>query len=408
VTATDERWVDVDRLRASHPMMDAVIDEVKGRQIRIGDRWLTDFASCNYLGFDQHPTVIASVEQELWRWGTHPSWSRLLGNPRLYVDIEEKLTDLLGAPDSLVLPTITIIHSAVIPVLAGQGAVLIDAQAHKTMFDGCRIARGAGASLHQVRANDPEHLEQVLRSLPADTPRMFCIDGVNSMTGNVPDLPMYARICREYDVLMYVDDAHGFGVIGEHPSAEMPYGHRGNGIVRYFDETYSDIVLVAGFSKAYSSLLAFIALPSRLKNHLKVASAPYLYSGPSPTASLATVLSGFEVNEREGDALRLALSRRTARLLEHIKDLGIHTLNSSGLPIVELPLGDPDDIDVVGRFLFEHGIYVTLAPYPLVPRSQVGFRIQITAANTDDEIDHLNEVIGMLANRFDLQQHIAT
>src|SRR5208282_3138596 len=98
-------------------------DEVRGRRIRIDDHWLCDFASCNYLGFDLHPEIIDSVHAELRRWGTHPSWSRLLGNPRLYVDIEEQLTELVGAPDTLVLPTITIIHSSVIPVLAAQGAV---------------------------------------------------------------------------------------------------------------------------------------------------------------------------------------------------------------------------------------------------------------------------------------------
>ncbi len=85
-------------------------------------------------------------------------------------------------------------------------------------------------------------------------------------------------------------------------------------------------------------------------------------------------------------------------------ELGIRTLNSSGCPIIELPLGNSDDIDAVGRFLFDRGIYVTLAAYPLVPRSQVGFRVQVTAANGDDEIDQLNEVLGELAERFDMQR----
>ena len=404
VVRSDARWADLERLRASHPMMDAVIDEVNGRKIRIGDHWLCDFASCNYLGFDLHPEIIESVERELWRWGTHPSWSRLLGSPRLYVEIEEQLTDLLGAPDSLVLPTITIIHSSVIPALAGQGTVLVDSQAHKTIYEGAAIARGAGATIHRVRTNDYEHLEEILRSLPPGGPRLFCIDGVNSMTGNVPDLPAYARICREYETLLYVDDAHGFGVIGESPTPEVTYGHRGNSIVRYFAETYDNIVLVAGFSKSYSSLLAFLALPTSMKNHLKVAAAPYLYSGPSPTASLATVLAGFRVNDAEGDDLRQALCRKTARVLDRIAELGLRTLNTSGFPVIELPLGPADDIDVVGRFLFDRGIYVTLAAYPLVPRSQVGFRVQMTAANGDDEVDQLNEVLGELAACFEMQR----
>jgi 8-amino-7-oxononanoate synthase len=384
-------------------MMDAVIEEQRGRRIRVGDQWLSDFASCNYLGFDLHPEIIAASEQAVRQWGTHPSWSRLLGSPRPYLEIEEQLTELLGAPDTLVLPTITLVHTSVIPVLAGQGAVLVDAQAHKTLYDGATIARGAGASLHRVRANDPCHLEEVLRSLSPEVSKIFCVDGLNSMTGNAPDLPRYASICRDYDALLYVDDAHGFGVIGESPSQEHPYGRRGNSIVKYFDESYDNIVLVAGFSKAYSSLAAFLALPTSLKNYLKVAAPPYLYSGPCPTASLATVLAGFKVNQAEGDQIRRSLSDKTSRVLDQISHLGLRTLNTSGYPVIEIPLSHAEDIDAVGRFLFERGIYVTLAAYPLVPRSQVGFRVQVTAANEDGEIDQLNQVLSELSQRFDLQ-----
>src|SRR5437899_9737377 len=112
---------DLMELRASHRMMDAVIDEIDGRRIRIGDHWLADFASCNYLGFDLEPEIMAATAELIGKWGTHPSWSRLLGNPRPYLDIEEQLTELLQAPDTLVLPTITHIHMSVIPALAEKG-----------------------------------------------------------------------------------------------------------------------------------------------------------------------------------------------------------------------------------------------------------------------------------------------
>ena len=80
------------------------------------------------------------------------------------------------------------------------------------------------------------------------------------------------------------------------------------------------------------------------------------------------------------------------------------TLSTSGYPVIELPLGHADDIDAVGRFLFDRGIYVTLAAYPLVPKAQVGFRIQVTAANDDSQIEQLNEVLGELAQRFEMQR----
>lgn len=133
----DPRFGELARLREQSPMYDAVIDEIDGRNIRIGDAWLVDYASCNYLGFDLEPQIMSAITAAVRRWGTHPSWSRLLGNPRLYPEIEERLTDLLGAPDTLVLPTITHIHHAVIPVLAGKGSVFLDREAHRTIYDGC-------------------------------------------------------------------------------------------------------------------------------------------------------------------------------------------------------------------------------------------------------------------------------
>src|ERR1700747_3523647 len=130
-------WPDLAWLQAAHPMSDAVIDQIDGRRILIGKHWLTDFASCNYLGFDLEPEIIQVVPEYLARWGTHPSWSRLLGSPRLYEEIEAELADLLGAEETMLLPTITLIHMSVIPVLAASGAVFLDARAHKTIYDAC-------------------------------------------------------------------------------------------------------------------------------------------------------------------------------------------------------------------------------------------------------------------------------
>jgi 8-amino-7-oxononanoate synthase len=402
-----DKWLaaveDLAELERSNPMTDAVIDEVDGRMIRVGDRWLSDFASCNYLGFDLDREIIDSIPAYLEKWGTHPSWSRLLGSPVLYSEIEERLTELVGAEDTLVLPTITLIHMSVIPVLAGSGTIYVESRAHKTIYEGCQLAGARGATVKRFQFEDAEDLERLLKE-GGPMPRLICVDGVNSMTGNALDLPAFARLAREYDALLYVDDAHGFGVLGERSNDELsPYGVRGNSIVKHVGESYDHVVLVSGLSKAYSSLAAFLTCPPELKRLLKTAAPPYLYSGPSPIAALATVLTGLDVNERRGELVRAALWRKTSAVLDQLGRLGVHTPNRSGFPIIEVPLARDGDVDAVGRFLFDNGIYVTLAAYPLVPRSEVGFRIQVTAANTDAEIEQLVEVLGRLVNRFDLQ-----
>src|SRR3989440_11342824 len=184
-----DHWLETVRdltdLKASHPMMDAVIEEVDGRMIRVGEHWLADFASCNYLGFDLDQEIIGAVPSYLEEWGTHPSWSRLLGSPVLYEQIEDQLTALLRCEDALVLPTITHIHMSVIPLLAASGTIFLDARAHKTMYDGCQVARSRGAAVRRFRFEDPDHLDELLRA-ERDRTRLVCMDGVNSMTGNAP------------------------------------------------------------------------------------------------------------------------------------------------------------------------------------------------------------------------------
>src|SRR3954451_13767392 len=402
-----DHWLDtvgdLAELKARHPMMDAVIEEVDGRMIRIRDRWLADFASCNYLGFDLDREIIDAVPAYLDAWGTHPSWSRLLGSPVLYEEIEDRLTALLGSEDTLLLPTITHIHMSVIPLLTASGTIFLDARAHKTIYDGCQVARSRGAAVRRFRFEDPDHLDELLRN-ERDPTRLVCMDGVNSMTGNAPDLRAFAAVARRHGALLYVDDAHGFGVIGERgPQERSPYGLRGNSVVRHVDESYDGIVLVGGFSKAYSSLLAFIACPTDVKELLKVAAPPYLYSGPSPVASLATVLAGFDVNERRGDDLRATVYRHTRRILDCLTSHGVLTPNRSGFPIIEVPLRDHTRIGDVGRFLYDSGVYVTLAAFPLVPKHEVGFRFQVTAANTDRGRHAASAELDALAERGELR-----
>jgi 8-amino-7-oxononanoate synthase len=116
------------------------------------------------------------------------------------------------------------------------------------------------------------------------------------------------------------------------------------------------------------------------------------------------VLKGFDVNESRGDELRAVLCRHTMRVLDCLDELGVETPNRSGYPIVEIPLSDHTRISEVGRFLFHRGVYVTLAAYPLVPKVEVGFRAQLTAANTDGEVTTLIEAIRELAERGDLRR----
>ena len=392
---------DIAQLSFTHRMADAVIDEQRGRDIRIGEQWLADFASCNYLGFDLDEEILDAIPEYLAKWGSHPSWSRIIASPVLYEQIEEQLAELCGTEDVLALPTITHIHFSVLPVLAAGGTVFLDSRSHKTVFDGATAAKATGADVKTIGHNNLDRLQARLEAGDWKRPGVIALDGVNSMTGNLPDLVEYARLAREHDAILYVDDAHGFGVIGErHPDELSPYGTKGNAIVRHVGENYDNVVLIGALSKAYSSLMAFLAVPTELKTLLKSTAPPYVYSGPSPVASLATVLEGLRVNRERGDQIRQVLHDRTKRILDTIDELSLDAGNESGLPIIQVPLADPDRVSEVGDLLFERGLYVTMCPYPIVPRREAGFRLQVTAANGEEHIDRLVSALHELQDLF--------
>jgi 8-amino-7-oxononanoate synthase len=388
------------RMMVEHPMGGLVVEQVEGRRIRVRGHWLTDFASCNYLGLDLDPEVLAAIPDYLARWGTHPSWARMIASPALYQQVETEVRDLLGVEDVLAFPTLTLTHFGVLPALTGEGTLLVDLRAHRTIHDAAALARAGGATVRRFRHNDVEHAARLLREATR-SPRIICIDGINSMTGNPPDLPAFAALAREHDALLYVDDAHGFGVVGERSGYDpSPFGRRGNAVVRYFGESYDSVLLTAGFSKAYSSMLAFVTCPSPLKRYLKVMVPSYSYSGPVPVASLATALLGLQVNERRGEELRAQLYQKAKVLLDHLDKLGVASRNVSGFPLVELALADPADLDAVGQHLYDRGILVTLTPHPIVPRNEVGFRIQVTVANSLEQLETLNTVLSEVDDRF--------
>lgn len=389
-----------------NPMYDAVIDELKGRQIRIGDQWLADFASCNYLGFDLDEEIIQSIPEVVEKWGTHPSWSRMLGSPIMYEEMEEELVDLLGVEDCVIFPNITMISHYCIFILSEGGEIFLDRRSHRTLYEGASVARGQGAKLTVFSSDDFEDLEEKLKASTAHK-KLVLVDGVFSMHGQYPDIPQLAALARKYDALLYIDDAHGMGIIGERAEDELcPYGKRGNCIVKYYGESYDNIVMVGGFSKAYSSYSAFLTCSKELKSFLKSVASPYLYTGPAPFASLATALKGLEVNKTRGDQIRLDLYQKSKHLNDAIKKMGLRNDNNTDFPIFNFYLKHAEDVDAVSDFLFKRGIYVTLAPYPMVAKEDVGFRAQITAANTYEEIDHLIAVLKELEGQFEMQKRI--
>jgi 8-amino-7-oxononanoate synthase len=377
----------ISKVLHSSEMFDANALEIKGRMIRFNQHWVADFASCNYLGFDLNKEIIESVEPALHKWGVHPSWCRLVASPSLYSQAEEKFADLIGAEDTLILPTVTLISIGVVPALMGKdGVMFLDKSAHMTMYEAAKMARDSGSKLISFNHNDFEALESGLREHKNNPKKLIMVDGTYSMTGNYIHVPQIVELAKKYNAIVYIDDAHGFGVVGENPDENLPYGYKGNGVVRHYDYDYDNVLYVGGLSKAYSSLAAFISCDKKMKSYIKAYATPYDLSGPCPTASLQTILTGLIVNEKHGDAFRKKLYQMTKQAVDGLRELGFYIDNNTYYPIVSVWLGDTDHLIKASKILWDNQILVTLAPYPMVKKGDETLRITITAANTDAEI----------------------
>jgi myxalamid-type polyketide synthase MxaB len=382
---------DREQLVLEIPQLFVTVDEQHGRKVLAGDRWRYDFASCNYLGLDLHPEVMAAIPPALAEWGVHPSWTRAVASPRLYDDLERALAGFVGAPTTLVFPSISLLHIGVLPLLAGyDGVILKDTEAHHTIHEACLRAQANGAEWVNFPHSDIDDLAKKLVRIRPGRTRIIATDGVYSMGSSHPPLVDYARLAKEHNALLYVDDAHGFGVIGERPDAACPYGYRGNGMVRHFGLDYCKdrIVYVAGLSKAFSSYAAFVTcFDENMKWDLQAA-GPYVFSGPTCVASLASALAGLHVNAREGDEKRQHIYGLTRRFVTAVRDLGFEVDNGGYFPIIGVVIGELRELVKACKLLWEHDILITPAMYPAVPIDRNLVRFSITAMNTKEEVEH--------------------
>jgi myxalamid-type polyketide synthase MxaB len=372
------------------PQFYAEADDQRGRQVLIGGRWRCDFASCNYLGFDLEPEIMSAIEPAVQRWGTHPSWTRAVASPALYGELERELAHMVGAPDTLVLPSISLLHLGVLPALADyNGVILTDASAHHSIAEACMRAQAEGTQWLEFRHSDLADLESKLAKYDRARTKIIATDGVYSMGSPPPPLQEYARLAGKYNAIVYVDDAHGFGVVGAAPDEDLPYGYGGVGIVRHMGLDYEPdrIIYVAGMSKAFSSYAAFLTCwDEKMKMTLQT-SGPYVFSGPTAVACLATALAGLRLNRRDGDARRRQIHRLTRRLVREVTSIGFEVDNDSEFPIVGVVMGGWQEIVTACRILWEHDILITPATYPAVPATRNLVRFSITSANTDQEMD---------------------
>jgi 7-keto-8-aminopelargonate synthetase-like enzyme len=369
-------------------LKDLVVDAAgPGRTIEVNGRRVTNFGSDSFLGLDRDPRVQRAVGDGVRRWGTHNGSSRAFASVRSNLDAEEKLAAWLGTEATLIYPSVTLANLGAIPGLVGKrDFVAFDEFAHNSMQDGIKIARANGTAAGRFRHNDPADLEHVLQAARPYTFALVCVDGVYSMGGDLPPLADLADVARENNAVLYVDDAHGTGVLGEH----------GRGTVREALGSYDNTLVVGSLSKAFSSFGGFIGCSAEMQLQLKIRSNSYVFGGPVPPPYLDAVCTVVDIlTSPEYARLRAALDRNLRRLTAGAAALGLSVIGGR-TPIVSVLVGDEGDTLRAGRFLFDHGYYIQSVLFPAVPYRAGVLRIQVNANHTGEEIAGLLDALRAL------------
>src|SRR5262245_8628244 len=295
----DDRRRLIAQICATSPMFGVVIR--KAHQRRLEDQhghWLADFATQDYLGLDFDPEVIQAAVAGTREYGTVVPWCRLVAINEVFLQVEEAVARLIGTEAVNIFASTTLLNHGVIPALLGKdGVFFLDKSGHATMYEGAKIARDSGAKLVPFPTGDLDELDRLLGEHRGAKKKLVAVDGVYSMTGDYPDLPGMDALARKHNALLYVDDAHGFGVVGEGPSAEHPYGRKGNGIVKHFGLDYENILYIGCFSKSYGSFGAFMGCTRKLWNFLLSQATPHDLGGAGPASAMSAVRSEEHTSE---------------------------------------------------------------------------------------------------------------
>jgi 7-keto-8-aminopelargonate synthetase-like enzyme len=375
-------------------LKDMVVDYLgPNREMEVDGREVINFGSDSFLGLDQDVRVQEAIRTGLERWGTHNGASRAFSSVRSNTDAEDKLAEWLGTEATLIYPSVTLANMGAIPGLVSRRDLLVvDEHAHNSIQEGTKIAQANGVRLLTFSHSDPADLERVFQTAGSYRVAVVAIDGVYSMTGALPPLADLNRVCLRRNAVLYVDDAHGTGVLGRH----------GRGTVLDALGSYQNVLVVGSLSKAFSCFGGFIGCPEPFKRLLKMRSNTYIFGGPVPPPYLDAICTVCEIlMSDEYQCLQSRLQSNYRRLTDGARALGLAVLGGE-TPIISVLVGDEADTLSGGHFLFRRGYYVQSVTFPAVPYHAGVLRIQINANHLPESIDGLLNALADLRDEIRL------
>jgi len=347
-------------------------------------------ASNNYLNLANHPKLKKAAIDAVKKYGAGAGsdWS-IAGNMDVHIDLHKKIADFKNTESAVTFQTGFAVNSGVIPQLAGKGDILIsDELNHGSIIDGVRLTKAdRGIYGH----SDMGELEKVLKDASKKDYRRTIVitDGVFSMDGDIAKIDEIYKLTNEFGAMLYVDDAHGEGVLGD-----------GYGIGKEFDLEKEIDFQMGTFSKAFGSFGGMLAGSEYLTKFAFNTARTWLLSAAFPPHVAAANIAALEVVEEEPERIK-KLWDNTKYFKKEIESLGFNTGHSQ-TPIIPAMIGDSKKAQELANRMYDEGIFALAIVFPMVARDKARIRNQMNAGMTREDLDQILRIYEKLGKELKL------
>lgn len=363
-------------------------ERFSGPMVTIRGKTAVNFASCSYLGLEQHPRVKEGAKDAIDRYGTQFSMSRAYLSLDLYRRLEELFAQIFLAP-SLVLPSTTLSHLSALPTLVStEDLVLFDHYVHNSVRMAANVLSARGVKCARLPHNDLKALEQKLEE-NKERKVWYLTDGIFSMAGDSTPMAELRRLLLVHPNLhLYIDDAHGMSWTGA----------RGSGSVLQGAPPPERTVVALSLAKAFGvtgGVLVFSNAEELMK--VRAAGETVIFSGPLTPPSLGAAIASAQLHLEESFVdLQKSLMERIRYFNSRAEELGLSLRSFDETPIRYITVGDPQTTMVLGKELLDRGYYLNVCSYPAVAPEDSGLRLTLTALVSLEQIDGLLSSVAQL------------
>lgn len=337
--------------------------------------------SNNYLGLTSDPRVKEAAIEAVREFGSGCSGSRFLnGTLTLHLELEKKLAEFVKKEAALTFSTGFQTNLGIITAIAGRNDyILCDSDNHASIVDGCRLSF---AKTLKFEHNNMDDLERLLSKIDDKYGKLIVVDGIFSMEGDIADLPSIVKLAKKFGARVMVDDAHSFGVLGEH----------GRGTAEHFGLEDEVDIIMSTFSKSLASLGGFVAGKQDVIDYIKHNSRPFIFSASIPPANAAAAIAALEIIKAEPERIQ-RLRDISSYMRQGFRKMGIpiYEANSEITPIVPVMTYENEPTLVVTKLLREEGVYVNPVLSPAVKPGFCRIRTSYTATHTQEQLDYALE-----------------